>query len=103
MEQLPKEMNWKAFGDYTASKFDWFNYPLEKFFNSLFKDGETTKYTRIDHILSDIDVHESGEVVINIQDGDPFIEDINTYLSVLNGLIRKKYDCFFSINKVNYI
>jgi len=103
MESLPINMNWVAFKDFASKKFEWFGSTIDDFYPDMFKGEKNTGYRRIDHLLSDMEIDESGKITLNIQDGDPFIEEVSIYTSTLNGLIRSKYDCFFSINRVDYV
>ncbi len=101
MIPLPKEMNWKRFSDYVASRFDWFRETTDDAYPNMVDKNNPSTYTRADHIFSDIEV-KNDNVVLLIQEGDLFSDGLETYLSSLNGLIRKKYDCFFTIKKVDH-
>ena len=101
MTTLPKDMNWKAFIDYIISQYDWFGTTVDEFLKYEGKK-DYAPLTRAGHIFSDIEI-KGEEVVLNVQKDDPFIEGIEVYLSTMNRVIRKKYDCFFSVNKVDYV
>jgi len=99
MEELPRDMNWKAFADYLSKKFEWFGETIGQFFdNEKYND---IQFRRIDHILSDKEI-DGDRIVLNIQDGDPFTSGIESYIVFMNSVIRKKYDCYFAVNKVDY-
>lgn len=104
MEALPLNMNWKGFSDFASAQFSWFAVTLDDFFPDMKKEDEPLTYRRIDHLLSDMEIdNKSGKITINIQEGDSFVSDIESILSTMNSIIRKKYDAFFVTKKVNYI
>lgn len=101
MIELPKDMNWKAFADYLASRYDWLRVTVDDFEQYNGKSN-CKSLTRANHIFSDIEV--SGEkVILRLQDGDPFVDGVDVLLSTFNSVIRKKYECFFLIERVSYI
>lgn len=101
MEKLPENMNWKAFSDYLCSKYEWFGETVSSFFGFDGDDESAIKYRRVDHILSDKDI-AGDKIVLKIQDGDPFVESLESYVVFMNSIIRKKYDCYFTVEKVDY-
>jgi len=101
MIALPKDMNWKNFATYIASKYDWFAVDTDAFFPSDNGKKMDSVYRRIDHLLSDLYV-DGDKIMLRIQKGDSFLEGLNSFIVTLNGVIRKKYDCYFVVEEVDH-
>jgi len=93
------DINWKAFADYMSKNFKWFEESASKFFGDNIYNGIDTR--RIDHILSGKEISDE-RIVLKIQDNDPFADGIESYIVFMNSAIRKKYDYYFIIEKVDY-
>lgn len=97
------------FADYMASSAPWFGETLPEVFediecgNNKNSDGceGFDSYRRIDHILSDI-YTEGNKIIINVQQGDEFIDGLSRYVPIMNLAIRKKLENFFIIKEINY-
>jgi len=100
VKPLPDDMDWSKFSNYIQNKFNWFAATLDDIYPEFKKDNEPLLTTRADHIFSNI-VIEGTNVKIKNQEGDTFLKGIDVFLSTLNGMIRKKYDCFFTVEKIN--
>jgi hypothetical protein len=100
VQPLPEDMDWKKFSDFVKEKFEWFAATLDDIYPEFKKEDEPLLATRADHIFSNIIV-DGENVKLQIQEGDRFSEGIGVFLSTLNGIIRKKYDCFFTVEKID--
>lgn len=104
MEKLPENMNWDMFKAYVIDKYSWFGDTTDTVYPETVKDGEESTFTRMDHILSDMSIDEGRRIItLYLQEGDKMIDEIKTYIIQMNRLIRKKYDCFFKVEYVDYV
>lgn len=102
MKKLGIDVDKKKFCDYLASRYRWFGETLDDVFVELKKEAEPMNYRRIDHLMSDIGI-DGRKIILNIQDGDPFLEGAHTVLPSMNIAIRMKDDeKYFILNKVDY-
>ncbi len=102
MDKLPVDMNWKMFMNFVVSKYKWFGITIDDYFSNLKQEDISMTTRRIDHLMSDMKI-EDDKITLNIQKEDPFLDGIEMYVTTLNSTIRMKYDCFFVLNKVDYV
>ena len=98
MDKLPSDMNWDNFADYISEKYNWYAETTDTYFKL---PKSKNPYRRIDHILSDFYI-EGDKITLQIQKGDSFVDGLKGLVVVLSTAIRKKYDCFFTIEEVDY-
>jgi hypothetical protein len=101
MKKYGIDIDKNKFCDFLASKFDWFGVTIDQAFPELSKEGEPMSFRRIDHLLSDIDV-DGRRIILNVQEGDPFIESAKVFLPTMNSFVMKKTEHFFVLNTVSY-